>query len=146
MKVNKFTEKGIALVVTILAAGSLSGCSGGGKPDSEACGLIQEGYQNLQALLQDKYWIDSGDSGTRFDSARIDYGTTFQFIDAFQIPRADFDAAAQKDSVSDEDKAKLRAISEHLAGVNDFYQEQPKPSLKFMQLTGDLVPVVAICN
>jgi hypothetical protein len=142
---KQFNQKGISLAIAFLVAASLSSCSSGQQADSEACALIQEGYENLQPLLQDKYWLDN-DSSARFDAARSDYGTTFQFLDEFQIVATAFDLAADSSSLSEDDRAKLSNFAQDVRYPADFNLDTPKASLKLIQIRTDLVAVVGICE
>ena len=156
-----------AIIIACISAFVLTGCSSanstsspdnaeipdysvetsptGEQPDAEACALIQEGYQNLQPLLQDKYWLDN-DSSARFDAARSDYGTTFQFLDEFAIIATTFDLAAGSSSVSEEDRSKLSNFAQAVRYPSDFNLDTPKASLKLIQIRTDLVDVVGICE
>jgi hypothetical protein len=142
---KQFNHKGISLAITFLVAASLSSCSSGQQTDPEACALIQEGYENLQPLLQDKYWLDN-DSSARFDAARSDYGTTFQFLDEFQIVATAFDLAAGSSSLSEDDKTKLTNLSQEIRYPSDFNRDTSQASLKLIQIQTDLVAVVGICD
>jgi hypothetical protein len=122
---------------------NLSACSSGG-PDAKACGLIQEGYQNIKPLLANDYWVY--DDASRFQAARNDYGTTSEFLGNFSLPKADFDAAAESESLSKEDKAVITKLTESINDLYAFYGSQVKASQKSIEIQLNLTNVLALCS
>lgn len=144
MILDKQTFKKTKVVFIGLALLNLSACSSGG-PDAKACGLIQEGYQNIKPLLADDYWVY--DDASRFQAVRNDYGTTGDFLGKFSRPKADFNAAAESDSLSKEDKAVIIKLTDSMTDlIFPFYESQVKAGQKSVEIQVNLIPVLGLCS